>query len=126
MRSTEQPLFAITKVLLRGDKDAKYVLASRQGQLASSRALPDIMDVLARQLAVVNRPVWVSCCLISFRLRPRYCGAKPANPQDFDDMALPLKVLWYEMRVTLYVDFPTERVDFRQPEAGYGMDRTTD
>ena len=53
-RSNEQPLFAITKVLLRGDKDAKYVLASRQGQLASSRALPEIMDVLARQLAVVN------------------------------------------------------------------------
>jgi hypothetical protein len=53
-RTNEQPLFAITKVLLRGDKDAKYVLASRQGQLASSRTLSEIMDVLARQLAVVN------------------------------------------------------------------------
>jgi hypothetical protein len=53
-RTNEQPLFAITKVLLRGDKDAKYVLASRNGQLASSRSLGDIMDVLTRQLAVVN------------------------------------------------------------------------
>lgn len=53
-RSSEQPLFAITKVLLRGDRDAKYVLASRNGQLASSRSLADIVDVLTRQLAVVN------------------------------------------------------------------------
>jgi hypothetical protein len=53
--SREQPLFAITKVLLRGDKHAKYVLASRQeGQLASSRHLSEIMEVLTRQLAVVN------------------------------------------------------------------------
>ncbi|MBL9036064.1 MAG: DUF2794 domain-containing protein [Rhodospirillaceae bacterium] len=53
-RSSEQPLFAITKVLLRGDRDAKYVLASRQGQLASSRSLGEIMDVLTRQLTLVN------------------------------------------------------------------------
>ena len=53
-RSNEQPLYVITKVLLRGDKDAKYVLASRNSQLASSRSLSDIMNVLARQLSVVN------------------------------------------------------------------------
>lgn len=53
-RTSEQPLFAITKVLLRGDKDAKYVLASRNSQLASSKSLADIMDVLGRQLSVVN------------------------------------------------------------------------
>jgi hypothetical protein len=33
-------------------------------------------------------------------------------------MALPLKVLWYEMRLALYMELSTERVDFRQPEAG--------
>ena len=53
-RANEQPLFVITKVLLRGDKDAKYVLASRNGQLASSGSLIDIMNVLVRQLAIVN------------------------------------------------------------------------
>jgi hypothetical protein len=47
-------LFAITKVLLRGDRDAKYVLASRNGQLASSRHLAEVMDVLSRQLTLVN------------------------------------------------------------------------
>lgn len=53
-RTNEQPLFAITKVLLRGDKDAKYVLVARNSQLASSESLSDIMNVLARQLSVVN------------------------------------------------------------------------
>lgn len=53
-RSSEQPLFAIAKVLLRGERDAKYVLASRQGQIASSRSLAEVMEVLTRQLAVVN------------------------------------------------------------------------
>ncbi|HEX6118088.1 MAG TPA: DUF2794 domain-containing protein [Dongiaceae bacterium] len=53
-RTQEQPLFAITKVQLRGDRDPKYVLQSRHGQLASSRALKDVLDVLNRQLAIVN------------------------------------------------------------------------
>lgn len=53
-RSNETPLFVITKVLLRGDRDAKYVVASRNGQLASSRHLAEVMDVLSRQLTLVN------------------------------------------------------------------------
>jgi hypothetical protein len=53
-RAQEQPLFAITKVQLRGDRDPKYVLQSRGGQLASSRHLKDILDVLSRQLISVN------------------------------------------------------------------------
>jgi hypothetical protein len=53
-RSQEQPLFAITKVQLRGDRDAKYVLQSRGSQLASSRHLKDILDVLTKQLIAVN------------------------------------------------------------------------
>jgi hypothetical protein len=39
---------------LRGNHDPKYVLQSRNGQLASSRALKDIIDVLTKQLMVVN------------------------------------------------------------------------
>ena len=54
-RSQELPLFAITKVQLRGDRDPKYVLQSRNdGQLASSRTLKDIIDVLNKQLMAVN------------------------------------------------------------------------
>lgn len=53
-RTQEQPLFAITKVQLRGDRDPKYVLQSRNGQLASSRALKDVLDVLSKQLTIVN------------------------------------------------------------------------
>jgi hypothetical protein len=53
-RAQEQPLFVITKVELRGDREAKYVLQSRNGQLASSRSLKDVMDVLNRQLMIVN------------------------------------------------------------------------
>lgn len=53
-RTQEQPLFVITKVQLRGDRDPKYVLQSRNGQLASSRALKDILEVLNRQLTIVN------------------------------------------------------------------------
>jgi hypothetical protein len=53
-RTQEQPLFAITKVQLRGDRDPKYVLQSRSGQLASSRHLKDVLEVLTRQLTVVN------------------------------------------------------------------------
>ena len=52
-RSQEQPLFVITKVQLRGEREAKYVLQSRHGQLASSRHLKDVLDVLTRQLMVV-------------------------------------------------------------------------
>ena len=53
-RTQEQPLFAITKVQLRGDRHPKYVLQSRSGQLASSRALKDVIEVLSRQLTIVN------------------------------------------------------------------------
>jgi hypothetical protein len=53
-RSQEQPLFSIHKVVLKGDKDANYVLLSRSRQLASSRALPDVIETLGRQLAVVE------------------------------------------------------------------------
>jgi hypothetical protein len=53
-RSQEQPLFSVNKVVLKGDKDANYVLLSRNRQLASSRILPDILDILGRQLAVVD------------------------------------------------------------------------
>jgi Protein of unknown function (DUF2794) len=53
-RSQEQPLFVITKVQLRGDRDPKYVLQSRNGQVASSRLLKDVLDVLSRQLVAVN------------------------------------------------------------------------
>jgi hypothetical protein len=41
-------------VQLRGDRDPKYVLQSRGSQLASSRHLKDILDVLTRQLIAVN------------------------------------------------------------------------
>jgi hypothetical protein len=53
-RSQEQPLFAISKVVLKGDRDPHYILLSRNRQLASSRDLPDVIATLGRQLAVVD------------------------------------------------------------------------
>jgi hypothetical protein len=53
-RSQEQPLFSVNKVVLKGDRDANYVLLSRSRQLASSRVLSDIIEMLGRQLAVVD------------------------------------------------------------------------
>lgn len=53
-RSQEQPLFAVHKVILKGDKEANYVLVSRNRQLASSRHLTDVIETLGRQLAVVE------------------------------------------------------------------------
>src|SRR5262245_62112904 len=53
-RTQEQPPFAITKAQLRGHRDPKYDLHSRQGQLASIRSLKDILDGLIRQLVAVN------------------------------------------------------------------------
>lgn len=53
-RADEQPLFAIAKVQPRGDRDPKYVLQSRNGQLASSRYLKEILEVLSKQLIDVN------------------------------------------------------------------------
>lgn len=53
-RSQEQPLFAISKVVLKGNPDPNYVLLSRNRQLASSRDLADVIDMLGRQLAVVE------------------------------------------------------------------------
>src|SRR5262245_13040243 len=53
-RAQGQALFVITKVELRGDREAKYVLQSRNGQLVSSRSLKDVMDVLNKQLMIVN------------------------------------------------------------------------
>jgi hypothetical protein len=53
-RSQEQPLFTISKVMLKGDRDANYVLISRNRQLSSSRDLATVLDMLGRQLAVVE------------------------------------------------------------------------
>ena len=53
-RSQEQPIFSVTKVHLRGDKDANYVLLSRNRQLKSSRRLPEIIELLDRQLIVIE------------------------------------------------------------------------
>jgi len=53
-RSQEQPLFTISKVMLKGDRDANYVLISRNRQLSSSRDLAIVIDMLGRQLAVVE------------------------------------------------------------------------
>lgn len=53
-RSQEQPLFAIHKVFLKGDKDANFVLLSHNRQLGSSRDLTNLIETLSRQLAVVE------------------------------------------------------------------------
>jgi hypothetical protein len=53
-RSQEQPLFSVHKVVLKGDKDANYVLLSRNRQLKSSRRLAEIIDILDRQLTVIE------------------------------------------------------------------------
>lgn len=52
-RSQEQPIFAITKVLLKGEREPSYVLISRNRQLQSSPRLSDIVESLDRQLAIV-------------------------------------------------------------------------
>jgi len=53
-RSQEQPVFTVTKVMLRGDKEPNYVLLSRNRQIKSSRDLAQIIAVLQRQLTVVE------------------------------------------------------------------------
>lgn len=53
-RSQEQPLFSINKVVLKGGRDPNYVLLSHHRQLASSRDLTIVIDMLSRQLAVVE------------------------------------------------------------------------
>lgn len=53
-RSQEQAIFTVTKVLLRGDKEPNYVLLSRNRQIKSSRDLRQVIDVLQRQLTVVE------------------------------------------------------------------------
>ena len=53
-RAQEQPTFSVTKVLLRGDKDASYVLLAGKRQLKSARRLADIIDFLDRQLYLVE------------------------------------------------------------------------
>ncbi len=53
-RSQEQAIFTVTKVLLRGDKEPNFVLLSRNRQIKSSRDLRQIIDVLQRQLTVVE------------------------------------------------------------------------
>jgi hypothetical protein len=53
-RSQEQAIFTVTKVLLRGDKGPNYVLLSRNRQIKSSRDLRQVVDVLQRQLTVVE------------------------------------------------------------------------
>jgi hypothetical protein len=53
-RSQEQAIFTVTKVLLRGDKEPNYVLLSRNRQIKSSRDLGKLVDVLQRQLTVIE------------------------------------------------------------------------
>ena len=53
-RSQEQAIFTVTKVLLRGDKEPNYVLLSRNRQIKSSRDLGQIVEVLQRQLTVIE------------------------------------------------------------------------
>jgi hypothetical protein len=53
-RSQEQAIFTVTKVLLRGEKEPNYVLLSRNRQIKSSRDLRQVVDVLQRQLTVVE------------------------------------------------------------------------
>ena len=53
-RSQEQAIFTVTKVLLRGDKEPNYVLLSRNRQIKSSRDLRQVVDVLQRQLTVIE------------------------------------------------------------------------
>ena len=53
-RSQEQAIFTVTKVLLRGDKEPNYVLLSRNRQIKSSRDLRQVVEVLQRQLTVIE------------------------------------------------------------------------
>ena len=53
-RSQEQAIFTVTKVLLRGDKEPNYVLLSKNRQIKSSRDLKQVVDVLQRQLTVIE------------------------------------------------------------------------
>ncbi|TDQ83108.1 uncharacterized protein DUF2794 [Dongia mobilis] len=53
-RTQEQPSFTLTKVLLRGEKEANYVLLAGKRQLKSSRRLADLVDLLDRQLNPVD------------------------------------------------------------------------
>jgi hypothetical protein len=53
-RSQEQAIFTVTKVLLRGDKEPNFVLLSRNRQIKSSRDLRQIIEVLQRQLTVIE------------------------------------------------------------------------
>jgi hypothetical protein len=53
-RSQEQAIFTVTKVLLRGDKEPNYVLLSRNRQIKSSRDLGKLVEVLQRQLTVIE------------------------------------------------------------------------
>ena len=53
-RAQEQPTFAITKVLLRGDKDPNYILLAGKRQIRSSRRLTDLIEHLDRQMNLVD------------------------------------------------------------------------
>ena len=53
-RSQEQAIFTVTKVLLRGDKEPNYVLLSRNRQIKSSRDLRQVVEVLQRQLTMIE------------------------------------------------------------------------
>ena len=53
-RTQEQPVFTVTKVVLRGEKEPNYVLLSRNRQLKSSRKLSQIITVMLKQLTVVE------------------------------------------------------------------------
>jgi len=53
-RSLEQPLFSIHKILLKGERNASYVLLAQNRQLGSSRRLADLILILDRQLLPVK------------------------------------------------------------------------
>ena len=53
-RSQERPVFAVTKVMLRGEKAASYVLQADSRQIRSTRSLMDIVRLLERRPALVG------------------------------------------------------------------------
>lgn len=53
-RAQEQPTFAVTKIMLRGDKEPNYILLAGKRQLKSSRRLPELIDYMDRQLNLVE------------------------------------------------------------------------
>ncbi len=53
-RTQEQPTFAVTKIMLRGEKEPNYILLAGKRQLKSSRRLTELIDFMDRQLNLVE------------------------------------------------------------------------